>query len=264
MAEHIPLKLEHSPSHGDCYRLNSDSNMQDGVVTITKYLYFKIPDNANIRAYSDLDVYGHINFPKRGSALPEDARYQFRGNASITHRENSRYFIAAVEYSTNDPSAQDSDGNAVTADTPPWKLKPEEINFTYPEKKVAFRASYNATGELYMPSTQTSANGNTIYVPVCPVANSAGDFFAAERTVRNMQMSFRYAVQSWSPAKVLDYAGTINSRQVTVCGLIIPPRRALMLAPESSKIRVYDGSKVKWMYWNVNITILTTSRWCCS
>ena len=70
----------------DSIRLNSGSSMQDGVVTITKKLYFRVPDGQDPRAYSDLDVYGHPNFPQMYSAM------QTR-NRSDSHPSFSSFFF---------------------------------------------------------------------------------------------------------------------------------------------------------------------------
>ena len=240
-----------------CTRLNSGSTMQDGVVTIPKRLYFKVPNGQNPRQYSDLDVYGHPLFPQRYSALAADPRYKFYGNATVRHDlDDGHYFTAELEYSTRDPNASDDDGGAVTSETKPWKLKPDNIEFTYPEMNVKFEASYNSTGKLYT-ATGTGPNGNTIYQPVLPVANSAGDPFLLERTVRNLQMSFTFAAQSWNISHAINYGNTINANEITVVGLTIPAGRALLLPPECSYITVYkdNSSTVKWRYWSIKIVI---------
>ena len=240
-----------------CSRLNSGSTMQDGVVTIPKRLYFKVPDGQNPRLYSDLDVYSHPLFPQKYSALAADPRYKFYGNASVRHElDEGHFFSAELEYSTRDPNAADDDGNAVTSETKPWKLKPDNIEFTYPEMNVNFEASYNSTGKLYA-AAGTDANGNTIYQPVLQVANSAGDPFLLERSVRNLQMSFTFAAQRWNITHAINYGNTINANEITVCGLKIPAGRALLLPPECSFITVYqdNSSKIKWQYWSVKCVI---------
>lgn len=241
----------------DSIRLNSGSSMQDGVVTITKKLYFRVPDGQDPRAYSDLDVYGHPNFPQMYSAMPEDPRYKFYGNASVKHDlDDGHFFTAELEYTTEDPNATDSDGNPVTSETKPWELRPDNIEFSYPEVNVRFEASYNSTGKLY-EKTGRDSSGNTVYTPVLPVANSAGDPFTAERTVNYIQMSFTFATRNWDVMNAIKYGNSINSKDITVCGLQIPAGQALLMPPECSYITVYEdnSSRVKWEYWSVRIVI---------
>lgn len=155
--------------------------------------------------------------------------------------------MADLEYSTTDPNATDEDGGAVTSETKPWKLRPDNIQFTYPEITLPFEESYNAKGEL------RDNRGN----PVLPVQNSAGDKIPLERTIRNMQMSFTFATQNWDINNAIIYGNTINSNEITVCGLKIPKNKGLLLPPECSYITVYeDGSnRIKWQYWSVTINI---------
>ena len=97
-------RLIHTPtgdSEEDWIRLNSGSRMSEGVVTITKYMHFKVPEGKNPRMYNDLDVYSHPAFPARYSRLPEDVRYYFTGNATIEHGDDFHYFTAALEYTNS-------------------------------------------------------------------------------------------------------------------------------------------------------------------
>lgn len=240
-----------------CTRLNSGSSMQDGVVTIPKRLYFKVPNGEDPRQYNDIDVYSHPLFPQKYSALSADPRYKFYGNASVKHDlDGGHYFTAELEYSTQDPNATDDSGASVTSETKPWKLKPDNIEFTYPEMNVKFEASYNSTGKLY-EKVYDPGTGSMVYHPVLPVANSAGDPFLMERTVRNIQMSFTFSAQNWSISHAINYGNTINANEITVVGLTIPAGRALLLPPECSYITVYqdNSSKIKWQYWSVRIII---------
>ena len=240
-----------------CTRLNSGSTMQDGVVTIPKRLYFKVPAGQDPRQYNDIDVYSHPLFPQKYSALSADPRYKFYGNASVKHDlDGGHYFTAELEYSTQEPNATDDSGGTVTSNTPPWKLKPDNIEFTYPEMNVKFEASYNSTGKLY-EKVYDPGTGSLVYLPVLPVVNSAGDPFQMERTVRNIQMSFTFSAQKWQITHALNYGNTINANEITVVGLTIPAGRALLLPPECSYITVYEdnSSKIKWQYWSVKIAI---------
>ena len=232
-------------------RLNSGSTMQDGVITINKKIYFRVPDGENPRSYNDLDVYSHEKFPKVYSALTEDPRYKFYGNASISHDwDDGHYFTAELEYSTSNPNATDVDDKAVDSNTPPWKLRPDNISFSYPERQVPFQAAYNSSGKRY------NANGQILI----PVQNSAGDPFVAQTVEREAEISFSFATKSWDPNNAIYYGSTINSQEISVCGLKIPARRGLLRPPECEFITTYEDSSgnKKWEYWNVRISILIT------
>lgn len=237
----------------DSIRLNSGSSMQDGVITINKKIYFRVPDGENPRQYSDLDVYAHPLFPQRYSALSQDARYKFYGNASISHeRDDSKYFIAELEYSTNSNSNFGSSGEdqEVTADTPPWELLPDNLSFTYPERQIPFQAAYNSSGQRYNSAGQV----------LIPVQNSAGTPFVAQTTARDMEMSFTFAAKKWNINNSINYGNTINSSEIEICGVTIPARRALLRPPECDFITTYEDNtgKKKWEYWNVKVNILIT------
>lgn len=237
---------------------HSGSTMQDGVVKIVKTFYFKVPDGENPRDYSDIDVYNHLNFPQMMSAFSDDARYKFYGNAQIAKQSaDSRYFRAECEYSTRNPHATDSDGGEVNSDTPPWKLRPDNIRFTHPEIVVPFTAAYNSTGELYEDSGKKDSLGNVIYNAVNPVVNSAGDIIPADTAKKFLQMSFTYATRTWSMNNLLNFGNSINVDEIKVCGLPIPAGKALLLTPEVDYITVYhdNSNRIKWEYWSVNITI---------
>lgn len=236
----------------DSIRLNSGSSMQDGVITINKKIYFRVPDGENPRQYSDLDVYAHPLFPQRYSALSQDARYKFYGNASISHeRDDSKYFIAELEYSTNSNLNFGSSGDQeVTADTPPWELLPDNLSFSNPERQIPFQAAYNASGQRYNSAGQV----------LIPVQNSAGTPFVAQTTAMDMEMSFTFATKKWNINNSIDYGNTINASEIEICGVTIPARKALLRPPKCDFITTYEDStgKKKWEYWNVNVTILIT------
>ena len=242
-----------------CTRLNSGSTMQDGVVTIPKRLYFKVPAGQDPRQYNDIDVYSHPLFPQKYSALSADPRYKFYGNARVQHdMDGGHYFTAELEYSTQEPNATDDSGAAVTSETKPWKLRPDNIEFTYPEMNVKFEASYASTGKIYDETEKkTDSHGNPILTPLVPVVNSAGDPFLLERTVRNIQISFTFSAQNWDINHAINYGNTINANEITVVGLKIPAGKALLLPPECTYITVYEdnSSKIKWQYWSVRVII---------
>jgi len=220
------------------------ASVSNGLATIHRRIYFEA-ENANEDA---MDILSLKEFPAKYAAHPRHAAFKYYGNAEIQPlSENSKYWMADLEYSTTDPNATDEDGGTITSETKPWKLKPDNIQFTYPEVVTKFEASYNSTGYLY------DKNGNA----VLPVRNSAGDKIPEQRTVRNVQMSFTFATQSWNINNALKYGNSINSQQITVCGLTIPQYTGLLLPPECSYITVYeDGStQVKWQYWSVTVNI---------
>lgn len=234
----------------DSIRLNSGSSMQDGTITIIKKLYFRVPPGENPRQYSDLDVYSHPNFPQKYSALSQDARYRFYGNANISHeRDDSRFFTAELEYSTSaDASSSDANGEPVTAQTPPWNLLPDNISFSYPERQIPFQAAYNSSGQQY------NAAGKVLI----PVQNSAGTPFVAQTTARDMEISFTFATKNWNINHAINYGNTINASEIKICGITIPARRGLLRPPECEFITTYDDNtgEIKWQYWNVKVTIL--------
>lgn len=236
----------------DSIRLNSGSSMQNGIITITKKLYFRVPAGENPRQYNDLDVYAHPLFPQKYSALSQDARYKFYGNASISHeRDESKYFIAELEYSTNSSSNFGSSGDQeVTADTPPWELLPDNLSFSNPERQIPFQAAYNSSGQRYNSAGQV----------LIPVQNAAGTPFVAQTTAMDMEMSFTFATKKWNINNSIDYGNTINASDIEICGVTIPARRALLRPPKYDFITTYEDStgKKKWEYWNVNVTILIT------
>lgn len=220
------------------------ATVSDGLATIHRRIYFRA-DAPNEDA---MDILNLKEFPAKYSAHPRHAAFKYYGNAEIAPlSERSNIWMADLEYSTTDPNATDDDGNKVDSETPPWKLKPDNIQFTYPEVVVPFTASYNSTGKLY------DKNGNV----VLPVRNSAGDKIPAERSVRNVQMSFTFATKSWSVNNAINYGNSINAKEITVCGLDIPEFKGLLLPPDCSYITVYeDGtSKIKWQYWSVTVNI---------
>ncbi len=233
---------------------SSGSSMSDGIVTIPKILHFKIPDTDNPRDYSDIDVYSHRNFPQYGSALPEDARYKFYGNASIEKQPDSHYFHATCQYSTSDANATDSDGGGVTSDTPPWKLKPDNIVFSYPETNIPFRAAYNNKGRLWKAGTQNTNNP----IALIPVTNTAGDPIDELKPVKNINISFTYAIKNFNPNQFFIYPNSVNKNEIKILGITIPAQTATITSLEPNYITVYEdnSNKAKWEYWSININIL--------
>ena len=276
-------------------RFNSDSTMQDGYVTITKKMYFKVPQGEDPRKYNDLDVYSHRAFPQKYSRLPEDARYIFFGNCKISHPDDMHYFTAELEYSTRDPNATDENGNPVTSETKPWNLKPDNIHIGYTDETVLMESSYDDTIYVYNPTNQTKpkmdfdsstpqfVGGSTVAVvngetfikagafkqstvqsddieAKNPVQNTAGCKYQIERTVHNMEITFSYALQTqdWNINNGIFYGDSINGTEITVIGITIPKQSAIIFPMEANYIHVYknDGRTIAYSYWDIHIRII--------
>lgn len=221
------------------------ASVNNGEATIHRYLFFEAESPNEDAA----DILGLTIFPQKNSAHPLHPSFKYYGNAQISPVTNSKkYWMADLEYSSSDPNAKDADGNKVTQDTKPWKLKPTAIHFSYPENTVAFTAAYNSNGNKY------DKDGNVLV----PVVNSAGDPFAAETSVRDLQLGFTFATQNWDPGEAMQYANSINSKEIKVVGITIPAFCGLLMPPECSYVTVYEenSTNIKWQYWNVTINIL--------
>lgn len=232
-------------NHDESMFTRMSANVTNGLATITRRMYFE----ADSGSEDAIDIMVLDEFPAKYAAHPKHPAYKFYGNANIQPlSERSSYWMADLEYSATDPNATDMDGEAVTSETKPWRLRPDNISFTYPEVIIPFEEGYDAKGRL------RDEKGRVL----CPVRNAAGDPLLAETSVRNLQMSFTFATRQWDINNMLDFGNTINSHEITVCGLKIPACNALLLPPECSYIKVYhdNSSRVKWEYWSVNINII--------
>lgn len=230
--------------HDESHFTRTEANVTNGLATITRRMFFESDGPTE----DSVDVMSLAEFPTKYSAHPKHPSYKYYGNASVNPlASNSRIWVADLSYSTTDPNATDSDGDSVTSDTKPWKLRPDNIQFTYPEVKVPFTASYDSLGRMYDDEGKA----------ILPVKNSAGDMIAAERSVRNIQMSFTFATQDWDINNAIDYGNTINAEEITICGLTIPAGKALLLPPECSYVTVYEdnSTSIKWQYWSINVVI---------
>lgn len=231
--------------HDESNFTRTEATVTNGLATITRRMYFE----ADSEVEDSIDVMALPEFPTKYSAHPKHPAYKYYGNANIKPLgEHSRRWVAELEYSTTDPNATDEDGRTVTSETKPWKLRPDNISFTYPEIIIPFQASYNMTGKLY------DANGDAIL----PVRNSAGDPIQAECSARNIQMSFTFSTKNWNINNAIAYGNSINAHEIKVCGLTIPARQALLLPPECNYVKVYqdNSTRVKWEYWSINVNIL--------
>lgn len=221
------------------------ASVSNGEATIHRYIFFEAESASEDAA----DILGMESFPQKNSAHPRHPSYKYYGNAQISPVSNSKkYWMADLEYSSSNPNAKDSDGNTVTKDTKPWKLKPTDIGFSYPETTMAFTAAYNSSGKKY------DKDGNVLV----PVVNSAGDPYSVETSTRDLQMSFTFASKDWDPGYAIKYANTINAEEIKVVGVRIPAGCGMLMPPECSYITVYEenSTRVKWQYWNVTINIL--------
>lgn len=218
------------------------ASMNDGIVTMTRRLYYKDALNAS-------EIFSHNTFPKVYSAHPNNATYKFTGNAQVAPlNEKSRTWYADLEYS-NDTTGNAGGGGTlsgepVTSDTAPWELAPEQINFTYPEITVPFEYAYDASGNATIP-----------------VQNTAGDPYAVEKPSKITQMSFTFATKNWNINNTFDYGNTINASQIKICNFTIKAKSALLYGLEPSYMTVYDDSgNIKWQYWQVNVTMQIDNR----
>lgn len=238
-------KGEGGVDHDESQFTRLGASVSNGEATIHRHLFFEAEGPNEDAA----DILGLAIFPQKNSAHPLHPSFKYYGNAQISPVTNSKkYWMADLEYSSSDPNAKDSDGNTVTQDTKPWKLKPTGISFSYPETTVAFTAAYNNKGERY------DKDGNVLV----PVVNSAGDPFSVETSVRDMQVSFTFAAKDWKPSYGVTYGNSLNSKEIKIVGLTIPPGCGLLMPPEPNYVTVYDenSAKIKWQYWDVTVNIL--------
>lgn len=218
----------------------STAQITDGKATFERTMYFESTKSGE----DAVDVMSVKGFPQKYSAHPNKPNYTYYGNGTVEPIDSEgKYWKAVLQYSTNNPNSSGTSisGKPVTADTPPWDLKPDNISFTYPETTIPFELAYDKNGELTVP-----------------VRNTAGDKIPATRSACNVQMSFTFATKSWNINNAMTYGNTINATAIKVCGFSLPAEFGLLRPPEASYITVYeDGSNVvKWQYWSVTVTIL--------
>jgi hypothetical protein len=217
----------------------TSANISNGVTTISRVMYFEA-DNMNEDA---VDIASLPEFPMKYAAHPSHPQFKYYGNATIEpFSVQSKKWRATLEYSTSSNSSSiDVDGGKVNSETPPWKLKPDNINFTYPELTIPFKMAFDKKGNCKIP-----------------VVNTAGDALTATRSVYHAKLSFTFATQNWDINDALTYSNSINSDSTTICGIKFQKNTALLLPPEATYVTVYqDGSdKIKWQYWNVSVNIM--------
>jgi hypothetical protein len=221
------------------------ASVSDGNATITRRIYF-VADSRNEDA---ADVMALECFPKKYSAHPRHPAYKYYGNASIQPlSDSSMTWYADLEYTAENTNSVDMNGNEVTKDTPPWELFPDNYNISYPEVTIPFTAAYDENGNIY------DRDGKTLI----PVQNSAGSPLKVETVRFNFKMSFQFAVKKWDLSNSFNFGNTINARSERICGIVFPAGKALMLPIEATPVTVFeeDTNKLKWEYWNINVTIL--------
>ncbi len=244
-----------SPSNS---RLDAAGRVSGGVLTVQKDLVFKVPRGADPRAYNAMDVYYSQYFPMRGSVMDEDARMVFSGEAEITHWcDDGNYIVASLTYNSmrpvgadqDDDNDKDVDGKEITKDTPPWKLRPQEVRFNTLTQERPLTIAYNSNGELFRDGKAVN-----------PVMNTVGEPFHVNGLYKYQQMSFSYYVQSskWSSDKGWNYSNTINKSDITVCGMKIEDGTGLLQPISATLLTTYKqgSTKVKWKYWKIDVSIV--------
>lgn len=231
----------------------TSASVSNGVITITRKIYFE-SDGMN---EGPVDIARLEMFPKMYSAHPLYSNYKYYGNANIDSVINTperSVWCAELEYSTTNSNATDDEGDPVTSETPPWKLRPDNISFSYPEVVIPFDVAYKEDG-----TTLYAVNVSKDDLPLVTgkrVTNSAGDPLVLTRSVHNIQINFTYAVKEWNIKNLFDYGDTINSSDIDVCGIKIPAFQALLLPLSPTHIRVYkDDGSLKWEYWSIDVSI---------
>ncbi len=210
----------------------TSASVTDGKAVIKRKLFFI----AEADDEDAVDILSLEIFPQKFSAHPKHPAYKYYGNASISPiSPKSKIWEAELEYSTDNPNA-----TAVE----PWKLGPDNITLNASEVTVPFKQGYREFN-----------NGTFRSVPVC---NSAGDMYEEQKTARNLELSFSYAVKNWKSGNLMRYINTVNSDTITVAGVVIPAMQGLLKNISPNFITVYEDNStvVKWTYWQISVTIL--------
>lgn len=242
-------------------RLDAAGRVSNGTIQVTKKLVFVVPDGVSPRAYNGLDVFYHPLFPQKGAALDEDPRLTFTGDAEITHwMDDGKCIEAELTYSSPDFSvsgnpgdgdpATDKEGNKITPDTPPWKLRPQGVRISSVTQDMTWKMAYDYKGGL------VDRHGNATN----PCVNAAGDMLKVQGPYRAIQLSFTFYKQanSWSIARGREAENSINLDNVIVCGELIAAGTGLIKQLNQEYITTYknNGKSVKWRYWKLDVTIL--------
>jgi hypothetical protein len=222
----------------------TSASVTDGKAVIKRKLFFI----AEADDEDAVDILSLEIFPKKYSAHPKHSAYKYYGNASIEPlSERSKIWVAELEYSTTNPSSgsggKNNDGTAETIE--PWKLAPDNISLNAAEITVPFKQGYFLNEDL----------GFTVLKNVC---NSAGDMYEEQKTARNLELSFSYAVKSWNSNNLMKYTNSTNSDTITVAGVTIPANCGVLKNLSPTFVTVYEenSTKIKWTYWQVSVTII--------
>ena len=222
----------------------TSASVTDGKAVIKRKLFFI----AEADDEDAVDILSLEIFPQKFSAHPKHPAYKYYGNANIEPlSERSKIWIAELEYSTTNPGSGSGSGKNQNEDTTtiePWKLAPDNITLNTSEVTVPFKKGYIDFGD-----------GTFMSAPVC---NSAGDMYEEQKTARNLELSFSYAVKNWKSGNLMRYINTVNSDTITVAGVVIPAMQGLLKNISPNFITVYEDNStvVKWTYWQISVTIL--------
>lgn len=231
---------------------DAEAQVQDGQLSFPRYFFFRLKDGVQVnpREVPPIEVFRAPGFPKKYSRLPEDRRYIYRGNGSLTHGngdidDNVWVYKAEYELYTGD---DDEDEN-----TKPWDRKPTNVSLTHPEVQKPFRYGYDSENRRFKTVQHNSYYGK-IQVPTCPVVNSAGDVIEAMRTKTNLQLNFTYSVRPsrFNINDIMDCIHTINKSKLMVLNIEIPAGRGFMEQLEPHYNIDDNGND----YWEISTSIL--------
>lgn len=220
--------------------------------TVTRVYYF-FPEGENDRLITDL--YATNDFPRIGSALGADDKTsgfiltdisvdkqatdkqntamggEFTWIVTCTYKQGQNSSAGGVIFSSSSSSVQvDTDGNAITDETKPWKFPLEEVSITYNKEDFPFRYGWN---------TET----NTFNIPV---KNSAGSRINATTEKYILNISYKYNTQNGIFSNsIWPYKGSIvNDSNFTLFGNVYPAGTVLLKPINSVKRAKYLNKQV--------------------
>lgn len=91
------------------------------------------------------------------------------------------------------------------------------------------------------------------------ILNTAGDPFipAPEKTVYDLQLTIVQNVEDYRPLQSWNRVGTVNNRQMTIAGLLVPAKAALMKErTATSQIFTEDDDNIRIEYWEVTTVLI--------
>ena len=170
--------------------------------TVTRVYYF-FPEGENDRLITDL--YATNDFPQIGAALGADAKTsgfiltdisvdkqasdkqntamsgEFSWVVTCTYKKGANSSAGGGSFSSSSSSVQvDTDGNAITEETKPWKFPLEEVSITYNKEDLPFRYGWNSE----------------TYDFDIPVENSASSQINATTEKYILNISYKYNTQN--------------------------------------------------------------------